>query len=220
MDRDLTADELRALGCLVEKEATTPDQYPLSINALTAACNQKSNRDPVMSIAEADVRIAVNGLIRRGLARHASGYSGRVSKFEHRIGEGSSNPLKLPQDQLAVLSLLLLRGAQTPGELRARGQRLAEFPDIAAVEAALSGLETHESGPLVVQLPREPGKRETRYMHCLGETEATASAAPEPAASVTEPPANQDPLEARVEALEREVSRLRAAVRALEQNRN
>jgi uncharacterized protein YceH (UPF0502 family) len=172
MERDLTAVEIRVLGCLLEKEATTPDQYPLSINGLVTAANQKSNRDPVLALPEADVREAVTGLTRRGLVRQASSYGGRVSKFEHRLGRGPGSALNAPPEQLAVLALLFLRGPQTPGELRSRSQRMVTFEDIDAVESTLQTLAAREEGALVECLPREPGKREARWMHRFGNDNA------------------------------------------------
>lgn len=209
MDRDLVADELRVLGCLVEKEASTPEQYPLSINALLQACNQKSNRDPVMVLSEADVRAAVTGLTRRGLVRQASAYGGRVNRFEHRLGRGSGSALNATPEQRALLCLLLLRGPQTAGELRSRAQRLAGPADIGAVEATLSALAGHEAGPLVERMAREAGKREARYRHCLGGADHAV-----PTAATTRPAgdgaSSAQTLEARIAALERAVAELRA----------
>ena len=221
MERDLSPEEVRVLGCLVEKEATTPEQYPLSINALVQACNQKSNRDPVLDLPEADVREAVTGLTRRGLVRQAATYGGRVSKFEHRLGRGPGSPLNATAEQLALLSLLMVRGPQTPGELRARAQRMAEFPDTETVERALAELAEHEAGPLVERLAREPGKRESRYRHCLAAAgdDASAGAAPAAAAPAAmpgtqEPAGATDSLELRVAELERAVEDLRARLDA------
>lgn len=180
MDRDLNAVEIRVLGCLLEKEATTPDQYPLSINGLVTAANQKSNRDPVLALPEADVREAVTGLIRRGLVRQASAYGGRVSKFEHRLGRAPGSALKAPPEQLAVLALLFLRGPQTPGELRSRAQRMVAFSGTDAVESTLQTLAAHEDGALVACLPREPGKRESRWTHRLGKDDAEPASAAAP----------------------------------------
>ncbi len=216
MDRDLTAVELRVLGCLLEKEATTPDQYPLSINGLVTAANQKSNRDPVMALAEADVREAVTALTRRGLVRQASSGGGRVSKFEHRLGRAPGSVLKAPPAQLAVLALLLLRGPQTPGELRNRAQRMVAFADIDAVESTLQTLAAHEDGALVECLPREPGKRESRWAHRLGSEagEPGPVAAPDPRVNAGDPAPvagpDADDLAQRVERLERIVADLAA----------
>lgn len=212
MDRDLGPVELRVLGCLLEKEVTTPDQYPLSVNALVQASNQKSNRDPVLALPEADVREAVSALTRRGLVRQASSYGGRVSKFEHRLGRGSRSALDATPEQLAVLCLLLLRGPQTPGELRTRARRLAEFSDLDAVETTLASLAGHPAGPLAESLAREAGKREVRWRHCLGaagpEAASPAAAEPSAAAPTLEAGGTDASIEDRVARLERIVEAL------------
>lgn len=216
MDRDLNAVEIRVLGCLLEKEATTPDQYPLSINGLVTAANQKSNRDPVLTLPEADVREAVTALTRRGLVRQASAYGGRVSKFEHRLGRAPGSALKAPPEQLAVLALLFLRGPQTPGELRSRAQRMVAFADIDAVESTLQTLAAHEDGALVECLPRETGKRESRWSHCLGRDDGEPSPVvpADSRVSAGDPTPTAGPeaadLEQRVERLERIVADLAA----------
>lgn len=216
MEWNLNADELRVLGSLLEKQATTPDQYPLSVNALVSASNQKSNREPVMALSEGDVGLALNGLLRRSLIRHASGYGGRVSKYEHRVAEGAGGPLALDARQRAVLCLLLLRGPQTPGELRGRSHRLAEFPDIATVEETLQSLEQHPAGALVERLPREAGKRESRYLHTLGSEESRQAAREAAAAADAGAPAREG-LEQRVRALEDEVAVLRSRLDQLDE---
>lgn len=216
MDWELGIEEMRILGSLMEKQTTTPDQYPLSINALIQACNQKSNREPVLALSEPDVRVAVNTLMRRRLVRHASGYGGRVSRYEQRLAGTRDCALPLGAEATALLCLLLLRGPQTPGELRARGQRLAEFPDMASVENALQELASQADGALVVALPREAGKRESRYAHTLGESNRTCDA---PATAGEHPPtppvspstaAPTPSLEDRVTALEAAVADLRS----------
>ncbi|MDZ7828952.1 MAG: YceH family protein [Halofilum sp. (in: g-proteobacteria)] len=210
MQWNLSPEELRVLGSLVEKAATTPEQYPLSVNALRNACNQKSSRDPVMELDESSVREAISSLTRRGLVKMGSGYGGRVSKFAHRFGEAASG-LELGDDQVAVLCVLFLRGPQTPGELRARTQRLHEFADTAAVEAVLDGLEQHAEGPLVRRLERQPGKREHRYVHCFGEQveESEVEPAAVAPASPSAPAPDGSDLEARVTALEDQLRDLR-----------
>lgn len=203
MDWNLSPEELRVLGSLVEKESTTPEQYPLSVNALRNACNQKSSRDPVMDLPESSVREAVTSLTRRGLVRMGSGYGGRVSKFAHRFGTAASG-LELGPDQVAVLCVLFLRGPQTPGELRTRTQRLHAFENVAAIEATLTALAEHPQGPLVQRLAREPGRREHRFAHCFGAEPGPA----ETGSDAAQPPPKQRPdhspddLEARVAALE------------------
>jgi len=208
MDWDLSPEELRVLGALVEKASTTPEQYPLSVNALRNACNQKSSRDPVMELDESGVREAITSLTRRGLVKMGSGYGGRVSKFAHRFGEAASG-LELGADQVAVLCVLFLRGPQTPGELRARTPRLHEFADTAAVEAVLDGLERHAEGPLVRRLERQPGKREHRYVHCLGAQSEQGEAEVAVAEPAPAPESANGGLDARVEALETELRELR-----------
>ena len=152
--------EIRILGALVEKEATTPDNYPLSLNALTNACNQTSNRDPVMDLDENAVRNAVNSLRQQSLVRAVQHSGSRVMKFQHLIRER----LNLDAPALGVMCVLMLRGPQTSGEIRGRTSRLAEFTSVAEVEAVLESLSTHE---LVVQLARRPGQKEARYAHLL-----------------------------------------------------
>ncbi|WP_038176639.1 MULTISPECIES: YceH family protein [Vibrio] len=165
MNIELTQVETRVIGALIEKEVTTPDYYPLSLNSLTAACNQKSNREPVMSLSEIDVQQAVDNLIARRLISDESGFNSRTSKFRHRFCNTEFGDLKLTKQEKAIACCLLLRGAQTPGELRTRTNRLADFTDVKEVEAALEHMAVRSEGALVVKLPREPGKRESRYMH-------------------------------------------------------
>jgi uncharacterized protein YceH (UPF0502 family) len=152
--------EARVLGALIEKEITTPEYYPLSLNALVNACNQKSNREPVMELVESDVRTALFDLDQLALVRTIA--DGRVSKFEHRVRDG----LNLRRDEVAIVCLLLLRGPQTSAELRARSERLHSFEDNAAALATLERLAQREE-PIAVLLPRPPGSREARWMHLL-----------------------------------------------------
>lgn len=209
MEWNLEPDELRVLGSLMEKAKTTPDQYPLSVNALMNACNQKSARDPVMNLTPGDVRASLGRLTTRGLARMAGGYGGRVSKYEHRLGSSDRAAVRFTPEQYALLCVLILRGPQTPGELRSRSQRLAEFPDTEAVEATLDELKEHEAGSLVARLPREPGKRESRFMHLLG-TEVPAQETERPTAPEPRSREMAGSLEERIEALEKAVEDLRA----------
>ena len=155
---------VRVLGALMEKEMTTPDLYPLSINALLAAANQRSSRDPVMDLAEPDIRSALDVLEANGLVAQAR-EGGRVARYEHRI----RTVLNLRRDETAILCLLLLRGAQTPGELRSRADRMFAFDDLAAVQAGLDRLGSREE-PVVAALARAPGSREIRFTHLLGDT--------------------------------------------------
>jgi len=157
--------EARVIGCMIEKQITTPDQYPLSLNALVNACNQKSNRDPVMSVDEPTVQRTIDALSRKHLVLERSGFGSRVSKYQHLFCNTEYGSLKLSAQELAIVCELLLRGPQTPGELRSRAGRMASFSDVSEVEAALQALLERDSGPLVARLPREPGRRESRYMH-------------------------------------------------------
>jgi uncharacterized protein YceH (UPF0502 family) len=221
---DLTAAEIRVLGCLLEKQRTTPDTYPLTLNALRAACNQSTNRDPVVDYDEATIRDAITRLSRRRWARLASGAGSRASKYRHLLDES----LTRAPDELAVLCVLMLRGAQTPGELKGRTERLHPAADLAAVHETLDRLVARE---LVEQLPRRPGQKEERYAHRLSDDDAPeptpAIAAPPPAAAATlrapgrpmpvapERERVEVPLAERVTRLEAEVVQLRAELRAL-----
>jgi uncharacterized protein YceH (UPF0502 family) len=203
---ELTPLEARVIGCLVEKELTTPDQYPLTLNALVTACNQKSNRDPVLELDATTVQGVVDDLMKKHLVTDRSGgVGGRVTRYRHRFCNSHFGELQLEPAEVAIVCELLLRGPQTPGELRTRGARLAPLRDVAEVEAALERLAAREE-PLVASLPRQPGKREHRWMQLFtGAAEPTASPPP------TEPAGREAPdLEARVAALEAEVARLRA----------
>ena len=184
---ELTLTEARVIGCLIEKEITTPDQYPLSLNALTSACNQKSNRDPVLKLDEATVQNTVDDLTRKYLVSDRAGFSGRVTKFKHRFCNTEFGDLKFTEQELGITCVMLLRGPQTPGELRTRTNRLCRFADVHEVEATLNTLMSREDGPYVVRLPREPGKRELRYAHLFSgavEVPALDEMTPQPAAPV------------------------------------
>ncbi|MDX6042711.1 YceH family protein [Scandinavium lactucae] len=210
MKYQLTALEARVIGCLLEKQVTTPEQYPLSVNAVTLACNQKSNREPVMSLGESEVQDLLDQLVKRHYLRTVSGFGNRVTKYEQRFCNSEFGDLKLTAGEVALVTTLLLRGAQTPGELRSRGQRMHEFADTAEVETALEKLAEREDGPFVVRLAREPGKREHRYMHLFcGEVDTSAVAATPAATPVS------DDLVARVEALEGEVEELKQRLDSL-----
>jgi hypothetical protein len=229
---ELTAVEQRVLGCLIEKRWTTPDQYPLSLNALRLACNQSTNRHPVTDYDDSAVKEAAERLSRYGLARLASGAGSRATKYRHLAEEG----LGLDREQLAVLAVLLLRGPQTLGELKARTERLARFETLSDVSRALGDLD--ERG-YAQRLGRRPGQKEERFRHLLGGSEAPAGEVPAPPAGVAPtPPADVAPappaawggfpesvgeaaasadgnLEARVAALEAEVAELRAQLAEL-----
>jgi uncharacterized protein YceH (UPF0502 family) len=210
--------EARIIGALIEKEITTPDQYPLSLNALVNACNQKSNRDPVMSLDEPSVQSALDGLSKRHLVLERSGFGSRVVKYRHRLCNGEHNPLKLTEQEVAVLTELMLRGPQTPGELRSRAQRLGSFTDIGDVETTLELLATREDGPYVVKLPKAPGSRESRYCQLLtGEPdlEALAQSATHASAHASNPGEADGALTERIEMLERQVAELTARLDSL-----
>jgi uncharacterized protein YceH (UPF0502 family) len=215
MGPELTAPEQRVLGCLLEKQRATPDQYPLSLNALRLACNQATNRDPVVDLDEEQIRAALHGLGRRRFTRLASGHGSRASKYRHLLDEA----LGVDAADQALLAVLLLRGPQTPGELKGRTERLHAFSDLAAVEATLASLV--ERG-LVARRERRPGQKEVRFAHLLGEEEepeAQAAAVPlaPPAAAAAEPrpPRGDGGLAGRVDALEAAVTELRAELAAL-----
>ncbi|MAD89803.1 MAG: DUF480 domain-containing protein [Pseudoalteromonas sp.] len=178
---ELNQIEQRIIGVLLEKEITTPDQYPLSLNSLTTGCNQKSNREPVLELSEAEVLDAVDGLIAKRIVVRDEAVSGRVDKYRHRFCNTEFGDLQFNEQQLAVVCVLLLRGPQTPGELRSRTNRLANFAQVSEVEQVLQDLQQQS---LVQQLPRQPGKRESRYQHLfISSTEAElASAGAEPLA--------------------------------------
>jgi uncharacterized protein YceH (UPF0502 family) len=212
----LTAAEARVLGSLIEKEITTPDYYPLSLNALINACNQRSNREPIMDLDEDDVRQALHGLEAKQLAGRARSADGRVTKYEHWLGEA----FNFSRAETALICVLLLRGPQTPGELRGRTERLHEFTDISDVTAGLQKLIDRDPS-LVVLLPRQPGAREARYAHLLcGSVEFAIPAATDSLDRDTERSASQyeeriAQLESTVAELQRETAALRGKIDTL-----
>jgi uncharacterized protein len=207
----LTAVEARALGVLVEKEITTPDYYPLSLNALMNACNQRSNREPIMNVGEDEVRQALNALQDLQLAGHARSSDGRVAKYEHWLGEAYN----FSRAEVALLCVLLLRGPQTPGELRGRTERLYRFDEISDVLGGLQKLMDRDPA-LVAILPRQPGTKESRYAHLLsGPVESIALPTAETAGQRESSTSCQN--DARIEKLEMEVSDLRRQVDELNQ---
>jgi uncharacterized protein YceH (UPF0502 family) len=217
MNIEFSPNEARVIGCLIEKEATTPDQYPLSLNALTNACNQKTNRDPVLELSEAVVQQAVDSLMKKYLVSDKSaGYGGRVTKYRHRFCNTEFGPLKLSKQELGIICVLLLRGPQTPGELRSRTHRLCEFADTHEVEAALKSLMQREDGPFIARLPRAPGERESRYAHLFF---GAIESAPEPEESMEAPAeasaAGPLSLARRLEQLEETVAEMRREIDAL-----
>jgi uncharacterized protein len=166
--KDLTTTELRIIGCLMEKSVTTPDQYPLTLNALALACNQKSGRDPVMSLNPGEVQHCVRKLEDQHLVRIEENFSRGVEKYRHRFCNSSYSELQLDSAQYAIVCLLLLRGRQTPGELRARSPRLHVFENNNAVTVSLDQLIEFEPGSLVVKLPRTAGRKDSEFMHLFG----------------------------------------------------
>jgi uncharacterized protein len=198
---DLTPAELRVLGSLLEKQRTTPDTYPLTLNALRAACNQSTNRDPVVNYDEETIRDALARLGRRRWTRLASGHGSRAAKYRHLLDE----ELKVDRSEQAVLAVLMLRGAQTPGELLQRTERLHHFDGSSDLHGVIDRLIERE---LVARLDRRPGQREERYMHLLGD-----EAPPEPAAAVA--PAAAPVADDRLDRIERELADLRAQIQAL-----
>jgi uncharacterized protein YceH (UPF0502 family) len=214
MPVSLSALDARVLGCLIEKEITTPDQYPLSLNALANACNQKTNRHPVLELGEQAVQETLDALSKRHLVMERSGFGSRVLKYRHRLCNGDHNPLQFSAQELAVVCELLLRGPQTPGELRNRAQRLAPFADLAAIEATLEQLAKRSDGPFVQKLARQPGAREARYAQLFSELPAPGEMAE--AADAAEPAAGAAPgLATRVRELELAVEALKQQVAAL-----
>ena len=210
MKYQLNGTEARVIGCLLEKQVTTPEQYPLSVNAVTMACNQKTNREPVMNLSEHDVQDVLDALVKRHYLRTVSGFGNRVTKYEQRFCNSEFGDLKLSSAEVAVVTTLLLRGAQTPGELRTRASRMHEFSDMQEVEQTLEGLAAREDGSYVVRLAREPGKRESRYMHLFcGDVDISVTS------PVTDITTGDDDLVARVEALEGEVAGLKQRLDAL-----
>ena len=165
MLQELDDKEARVIGCLIEKSVITPDQYPLTLNALTNACNQKSSRDPVMALSQGDVQHTIRTLETKHLVQTAENFKSRTEKYSQRFCNTRYSDLQLNPGELAIVCLLLLRGAQTPGELRARSGRLHTFADNAEVVVTLEGLVERETGPLVVKLPRTPGRKDAEYMH-------------------------------------------------------
>lgn len=202
MELILTPMQARVIGCMLEKEVTTPEQYPMSVNSLTNACNQKSNREPVLSLTETDVQNALDELATNRLITKDEGFSGRVDKYTHRFCNTEFGSLKFTTQQKAIICVMLLRGPQTPGELRTRTNRLAEFNNVQEVELALNTLI--EQG-YVAKHAREPGKRESRYSQLFSE------AAPEHTA--TEP--NEQNHQHGTQALHQEIGELKQEIAEL-----
>jgi uncharacterized protein YceH (UPF0502 family) len=201
--------EARVLGSLVEKEATTPDNYPLSLNAVISACNQKSSRDPIMSLGQTQTLEALDGLIAKRLAREKTTSGSRVTKYVHRLSGTLGLNHEFSRQEVAVLCVLMLRGAQTVGEIRARSHRLCEFENLSEIEHTLSGLISSEDGPYVTQLARQPGRKEARYAHLLcGDVAPGPAEAPSAMPSADAPSADASDRD-RIAALERALEEIR-----------
>jgi hypothetical protein len=211
MNIEFSPNEARVIGCLIEKEITTPDQYPLSLNALTNACNQKTNREPVLEWGEAAVQQTVDTLMKKHMVSDRSaGYGGRVTKYKHRFCNTEFGSLKFSKQELGIICVLLLRGPQTPGELRSRTNRLCEFADADQVEATLKALMAREDGPFIARLPRAAGARESRYAHLFSGSFESVEETPAEEAAPGAPTISE-----RVSALEAQVLELRAQIAAL-----
>lgn len=217
MPVELNALEARVIGCLIEKQIATPDQYPLSLNALTNACNQKSNRDPVLSLDEREVQAVLDGLMRRQLVLEKSGFGSRVPKYQHLFCNTQFGSLRFSPQGTAIVCELLLRGPQTPGELRTHAARLAPFKDVSEVETELEELMTRPDGPFVVRLPREPGRRESRYAQLFGGAApgVAEAAGTEPASATDAGSLDGTSLSERVARLEAELAALRGDLETL-----
>jgi uncharacterized protein YceH (UPF0502 family) len=213
----LTALEARVIGSLIEKQITTPDQYPLSLNALLLACNQKSNRDPLLELTDRALQELVDGLMRRHFILEKSGFGSRVPKYQQRFCNTEFSSLQFSPQERAIVCELLLRGPQTPGELRTRASRMAEFSEAGQIEAALEHLAAHEAGACVVRLAREPGRRDSRYAHLFSGEPLEAAAAPAAVAGDSQetPAATTPGVHTRLSALERQLAELRAEFHSL-----
>ena len=221
MKIELTPVEARVIGSLIEKQITTPDQYPLSLNALVNACNQKSNRDPVMELNETAVQHTLDVLSRKHLVMEKSGFGSRVPKYQHRFCNTEFGDLKLDPRELAIVCELLVRGPQTPGELRTRASRMAQFGDVSDVEATLAKLAERPDGPFVVRLAREPNRRDSRWAHLFSGAVANVDTNPVGAAldaasdNAAEVPFRASRSEERLAKVEEEVLALRAELEDL-----
>jgi uncharacterized protein YceH (UPF0502 family) len=211
MNISLTPYEARVIGCLIEKEITTPEQYPLSLNALVNACNQKSNREPVLDLDEATVQDTLDALTKKHFVSSQSGFGSRVAKYQHRFCNTEFGTLKLSKTELGILCVLLLRGPQTPGELRTHTNRLCEFSDVQEVEATLKHLMQRSDGPFVAMLPRQPGRRESRYAHLFSGDVETLELADDSGGAAQLPSSDRE----RLEQLEHQVAELAREVEEL-----
>lgn len=208
MKHELSLLEARVIGCLIEKAITTPDYYPLTLNSLTSACNQKSSREPVLSLTESEVQNTVDALIAQRLVSDESAFNSRTAKYQHRFCNTEFGDLTLNEQELGLICCLLLRGAQTPGELRTRTQRLCQFTDVRETEQVLEQLVERE---LVAKLAREPGKREVRYQQLFSPFELCD----EPVTNVESESISVSDLAQEVADLKQEVAELKAALMQL-----
>jgi len=214
----LTALQCRVIGVMLEKEITTPEHYPLSLNALTNACNQKSNREPVMSLSETQVQDVLDQLVELNQLMVDVSASGRVDKYKHRFCNTTFGNLQLSEQQKSIICVLFLRGPQTPGELRTRTSRLADFANVEQVEVVLVQLQNLNSIELVKKLATEPGKREARFIHLFSDTSETESRPQHQQVKSNSAPTYstvQDKLETRVVLLEQEVDYLKSELARL-----
>ena len=212
---ELDEKEARVIGCLIEKSIVTPDQYPMTLNALTNACNQKSSREPVMSLSQGEVQHTMRTLEEKHLARTEENFKSRTEKYSQRFCGTRYSDNQFDAAEVAIVCLLLLRGPQTPGELKARSGRLHKFADNSDVVTVLDGLIARESGPLVVKLPRTPGRKDAEYMHLFSgavdiEAHVNQAHAAKPAAASTKSSIAE--LAERVEKLEQEVAELKSSL--------
>ncbi|MGF1701790.1 DUF480 domain-containing protein [Photobacterium makurazakiensis] len=217
MDICFSQSEARVIGCLLEKEVTTPDQYPLTLNALTTACNQKSNRDPVMSLDDATVQDTIEALKSKHYIQEVTaGFGSRVAKYQHRFCNTEFSTFQFTAQEKAALCVMLLRGPQSAGEIRTRTNRLCSFSDVKEVESVLDGLVDHPKGAYIVKLPKESGKRDCRYMHLFSgeiDLEALKSA---PAVVPSSPTSERiEQLESQVAELQQEMAELKAMLDSL-----
>jgi uncharacterized protein YceH (UPF0502 family) len=216
MSIELTPHEARVIGCLIEKQIATPDQYPLSLNALVNACNQKSNRHPVLALEEREVQAVVDALMKRQLVLEKSGFGSRVPKYQHLFCNTQFGTLKFSPRGTAIVCELLLRGPQTPGELRTHASRLAPVHDVSEVESEIEDLMTRPDGPFVAKLAREPGRRESRYMHLFsGEAPPYVEDDARPSHTLPGAAADVSAAEQRIAALEAAVAELRHEIALL-----
>jgi len=218
MATDLKQNEIRVLGCLIEKQLTTPDYYPLTLSALVTACNQKSNREPVLSLSENDVLDAITGLNQQNLAREKQMPHARVAKYEHKMSDTLTKQYDFSQKELAVLTVLFLRGPQTPGEIRSRTNRMYNFTTLEEVDETLRTLAVEKSEPYVKALSRQPGRREIRYAQLFGEHDLSVDNNTDehiPVSSMER--SSSESVSSEVEALRDDVAELRQELAELKQ---